>query len=71
MRLELPGWAAEFDAQSWAQFFLKFVLSHPVVTTATPATSKARHMIDNMGGVMGALPDQALRKRIVTHIESL
>ena len=68
---ELPGWAAEFDAHSWAQFFLKFVLSHPVVTAATPATSKARHMIDNMGAAMGALPDEELRRRMVTHIESL
>ena len=68
---ELPDWAAEFDAHSWAQFFLKFVLSHPVVTAATPATSKARHMIDNMGGAMGALPDEALRKRMVAYIESL
>lgn len=68
---ELPDWAAEFDAQSWAQFFLKFVLSHPVVTAATPATSKARHMIDNMGGAMGALPDEVLRKRMVAYIEGL
>jgi len=68
---ELPDWAAEFDAHSWAQFFLKFVLSHPVVTAATPATSKARHMVDNMGGAMGALPDEALRKRMVAYIESL
>lgn len=68
---ELPDWAAEFEAQSWAQFFLKFVLSHPVVTAATPATSKARHMIDNMGGAMGALPDEALRKRMVAYIEGL
>lgn len=68
---ELPDWAAEFDAHSWAQFFLKFVLSHPVVTAATPATSKARHVIDNMGGAMGALPDEALRKRMVAHIEGL
>lgn len=68
---ELPDWAAEFDIQTWAQFFLKFVLSHPVVTAATPATSKARHMIDNMGAAMGALPDEALRKRMVTYIESL
>ncbi len=53
------------------QLFLKFVLSHPVVTATTPATSKARHMIDNMGGAMGALPDEALRKRMVAHIEGL
>ncbi|MGO1691846.1 MAG: aldo/keto reductase [Marinobacter sp.] len=68
---ELPDWAAEFDTQSWAQFFLKFVLSHPVVTATTPATSKALHMIDNMGGAMGALPDEVLRKRMVAYIEGL
>lgn len=68
---EVPEWAAEFDARSWAQFFLKFVVSHPVVTTATPATSRARHMVDNMGAAMGALPDEAMRKRMIAHIEQL
>lgn len=68
---EVPNWAAEFDARSWAQFFLKFVISHPTVTVATPATSRARHMIDNMGGARGALPDEAMRRRMVAHIEGL
>jgi aryl-alcohol dehydrogenase-like predicted oxidoreductase len=68
---EVPAWAAEFGAASWGQFFLKFVNSHPAVTVATPATSQARHMIDNMGAARGALPDEAMRKRMITHIESL
>jgi len=68
---EVPAWAAEFDAHSWGQFFLKFVVSHPVVTAATPATSKERHMIDNMGAAYGALPDEAMRQRMIKHIESL
>ncbi len=68
---EVPAWAAEFDAHSWAQFFLKFVLAHPAVTAATPATSRARHMVDNMGAAHGRLPDAATLKRMVAHIESL
>ena len=68
---EVPDWAAEFDAHSWAQFFLKFVIAHPAVTAATPATSQARHMIDNMGAALGELPDEAMRKRMINHIEAL
>jgi aryl-alcohol dehydrogenase-like predicted oxidoreductase len=67
----VPEWAAEFDAHSWAQFFLKFVLSHPAVTVATPATSKARHMIDNLGGGLGALPDADMRRRMIALVEGL
>ena len=67
----LPAWAAEFDAHSWAQFFLKFVLAHPAVTVATPATSKARHMIDNLGGALGALPDAEMRRRMIALVEGL
>ncbi len=68
---ELPDWAAEFDARTWGQFFLKFVVSNPAVTVATPATSKARHMVDNLGAALGRLPDQAMRKRMIAHIEAL
>jgi aryl-alcohol dehydrogenase-like predicted oxidoreductase len=68
---EVPEWASEFDASTWGQFFLKFVVSHPAVTVATPATSQARHMIDNMGAAMGRLPDEAMRRRMIGHIESL
>jgi aryl-alcohol dehydrogenase-like predicted oxidoreductase len=68
---EVPAWAEEFDARSWGQFFLKFVVAHPSVTAATPATSRARHMIDNMGGAHGRLPDAAMLARMVRHIEGL
>ena len=67
----LPEWASEFDASTWGQFFLKFVVSNPAVTVATPATSKARHMIDNMGAAIGRLPDKAMRQRMIAHVESL
>lgn len=69
--VELPAWAVEFDADSWAQFFLKFVLAHPAVTAATPATSKAQHMIDNLGAARGRLPDAAMRERMAAFIEGL
>ncbi|MFU8821140.1 MAG: aldo/keto reductase [Gammaproteobacteria bacterium] len=69
--VELPAWAAEFDAASWAQFFLKFVLAHPAVTAATPATSKAHHMVDNLGAARGRLPDAAMRERMVAFIDGL
>ncbi|MGM0563975.1 MAG: aldo/keto reductase [Pseudomonadota bacterium] len=68
---QLPDWAADFGAHSWAQFFLKFVLAHPVVTAATPATSQAKHMADNMGATYGRLPDEEQRQRMVALIESL
>lgn len=67
----LPEWAAEFDCTNWAQFFLKFVISHPGVTCAIPATSKVAHMNENMGALYGVLPDAAMRTRMIRHIESL
>jgi aryl-alcohol dehydrogenase-like predicted oxidoreductase len=68
---EVPAWAAEFDATTWAQFFLKFVAANPAVTAITPATSRARNMADNMGGAMGRLPDEATRQRMVRLIDEL
>jgi aryl-alcohol dehydrogenase-like predicted oxidoreductase len=68
---EVPDWAAEFDATSWAQFFLKFVVAHPAVTAATPATSRAHHMVDNMGGAMGRLPNEEQLQRMVALVEEL
>lgn len=68
---ELPPWAAEIGARSWAQFFLKFVASHPAVTAVTPATSRAANMADNMGAASGTLPDAAMRKRMIDLVESL
>jgi aryl-alcohol dehydrogenase-like predicted oxidoreductase len=67
----LPEWAGEFDAATWAQFFIKFAAGHPAVTTVTPATSQARHMVDNMGGAMGRLPDQATRHRMADFVDAL
>jgi aryl-alcohol dehydrogenase-like predicted oxidoreductase len=68
---QVPDWAAEFDAHSWAQFFLKFVLAHPAVTVATPATSRARHMIDNLGAARGLLPEAAMLERMARFIEAM
>lgn len=70
-RQPLPAWAAEFDAANWAQFFLKFVVSHPAVTCAIPATSRADHMAENMGALYGRLPDPAMRDRMIRYVESL
>ena len=67
----LPDWAAEFDAASWAQFFLKFVLGHAAVTVVTPATSKARHMADNLGGGTGRVPDETTRRRMAELVDEL
>ena len=67
----VPEWAREFDATSWAQFFLKYVISHPAITVATPATSRSTNMIDNMGAATGRLPDTAQRKRMVEFIDAL
>lgn len=68
---ELPEWAAEFDASSWAQFFLKFVAAHPAVTAITPATSDPAHMLDNIGGAVGRLPDRATQQRMVEFVDAL
>jgi diketogulonate reductase-like aldo/keto reductase len=60
----LPDWAASLDVASWGQFFLKFVVSHPAVTCAIPATAKVEHLRDNMAAGAGRLPDQAARERM-------
>jgi len=67
----LPGWGAEIGCASWAEAFLKFVVSHPAVTCAIPATSKRAHMAENMRALSGPLPDAALRKRIIADYERL
>jgi aryl-alcohol dehydrogenase-like predicted oxidoreductase len=67
----LPDWAAEFDAKSWAQFFIKYCLGHPAVTVVTPATSQARHMLDNVGGGIGRVPDEATRRRMAELVDAL
>jgi diketogulonate reductase-like aldo/keto reductase len=67
----LPAWAAEIGAASWAQLLLKFIISHPVVTCAIPATSQVPHVIENVRAATGAMPDPTMRRRIVTAVESL
>jgi aryl-alcohol dehydrogenase-like predicted oxidoreductase len=67
----LPAFAREFDCENWAQYFLKFVVSHPVVTCAIPATSKTAHMSENIGALYGRLPESDLRARMVKAIESM
>jgi len=68
---DLPKWAAEFDCNSWARFFLKFILSHPAVTCAIPATRNPDYLVDNMGAALGRLPDAAMRRRMVQHMRNL
>ena len=68
---EVPEWAQEFGAFTWAQFFIKFAAAHPAVTCVTPATSKPKNMLDNMGAAVGGLPDEAMQRRMVELIESL
>jgi aryl-alcohol dehydrogenase-like predicted oxidoreductase len=68
---DVPAWAGDFGAQSWAQFFLKFAASHPAVTVVTPATSKAHHMIDNMTAARGRMPNPEERRRMIEFIDAL
>jgi len=70
-RHPLPPWAAEFDCANWAQFFLKFIVSHPTVTCAIPATSRVDHMRENMGATRGRLPDLETRRRMIRYVENL
>ena len=67
----LPKWAAEFDCDSWSRFFLKFILSHPAVTCAIPATRNPDYLLDNMGAALGRQPDAAMRQRMAQHMRSL
>jgi len=67
----LPDWAGEIDCANWAQFFLKFIVSHPAVTCAIPATSRVDHMRENMGAAYGRLPDAGMRQRMVQYFESV
>ena len=67
----VPEWAAEFDAKTWSQFFTKYVVSHPAVTVVRTGTTKVAHMVDNIGGGIGRLPNEATRKRMAELIDSL
>jgi aryl-alcohol dehydrogenase-like predicted oxidoreductase len=68
---ELPPWASSFDCASWAQFFLKYVVSHPAVTCCVPGMAKVEYVLDNVGGAHGRLPDAATRKRMEEFIDQL
>lgn len=67
----LPTWTAEFGCANWAQFFLKWILAHPAVSCAIPATTQPAHMDENMGAGLGRLPDEAMRRRMSELIERL
>jgi diketogulonate reductase-like aldo/keto reductase len=64
----LPEWAAEFDCHSWAQFFLKWIVAHPAVTCAIPATANPDHLRDNAGAGVGRLPDVKIRQRMLEYV---
>jgi diketogulonate reductase-like aldo/keto reductase len=70
-RHPLPGWAAELGCDGWAQAALKFIVSHPAVTCAIPATTQPAHARQNLGAALGPLPDAALRRRMVADVTSL
>jgi diketogulonate reductase-like aldo/keto reductase len=65
----LPAWSAEIGCVAWSQFFLKFVVSHPAVTCAIPATSSVGHMRENMAALTGAMPDEPMRRRMVEYYD--
>ncbi|WP_324764594.1 aldo/keto reductase (plasmid) [Sinorhizobium meliloti] len=67
----LPAWLAETGARSWAQFLLKFIISHPAVTCAIPATTRVDHVRENLEAARGILPDEKLRRRMAAHVEAL
>ena len=67
----LPAWAAELGCATWAQFFLKFILGHPAVTCVIPATSKVKHLEDNLGAGRGPLPDEAARRRMAAFFDAI
>ncbi len=71
LRHPLPEWAGEIDCRNWPQLLLKFIVSHPDVTCAIPATTQVDHMRENMGAAQGRLPDAAMRDRIVKYVEAL
>src|SRR5687767_2655163 len=67
----LPEWAAECDAKTWAQFFIKYVLSHPAITVVRTGTTKPAHMLENINAGSSRLPDETMRKRMAQLVDSL
>jgi len=70
-RAPLPAWAGEIECENWAQVLLKFIVSHPAVVCAIPATSRVDHVKQNVEASYGRLPDEAMRRRIVASVEKL
>ena len=70
-RHPLPDWAVELNCSNWAQFLLKFIVSHPDITCTIPATTQVAHMIENMGAQFGTLPEPELRRKMISYFESL
>ena len=70
-RHPLPGWAGEIGCATWAQFILKFIVSHPAVTCAIPATTRVDHVQENLAAAAGQQPDAAMRARMIAHVEKL
>ena len=70
-RRALPPWASDFDCASWAQFFLKYIVSHPAVTCCVPGTATVEYLLDNLGAGQGRLPDTAMRQRMENFIDQL
>jgi aryl-alcohol dehydrogenase-like predicted oxidoreductase len=67
----LPSWASEIGAKDWAQFLLKFIISHPDITCAIPATSKVAHVRENLEAARGPLPDEKMRARMIDYVEEI
>ena len=70
-RQQLPSWAGEIGAATWAQFILKFIVSHPAITCAIPATTQVSHVKENMAAATGRLPNEAMRRRMASYVEAL
>jgi aryl-alcohol dehydrogenase-like predicted oxidoreductase len=68
---KLPEWASEFDCQSWPQFFLKYIVSHPAITCAVPGMARPEYVIDNLGAARGRLPDAATRRKMEQFIDGV
>lgn len=68
---KLPEWASEFDCQSWPQFFLKYIVSHPAITCAVPGMARPEYVVDNLGAARGRLPDGAMRRKMEQFIDGV
>jgi aryl-alcohol dehydrogenase-like predicted oxidoreductase len=66
----VPAWAQELGIRTWAQFALKYIVSHPAVTVAIPGTAKLEYLTDNLGAARGPLPDAASRRRMAALVDA-